>query len=87
MATRVHATVLQLINSGLVVLSFPTTCDGCGTLVRFVGEHKPMGNWYCPVCATWLHYGTPEGAAIETWKRAQRVQNTSVLFPLDGDFE
>ena len=76
-----NAVVEQLIHDGFVQLSVELPCEKCGVLVRFVGEHKPNGNWYCPSCGHWMPYESFEGSQIKVWLRAQRVVDSAVLFP------
>lgn len=74
--------VQALIKGSFVQLSTPHTCAQCGVYVRYVGEHKPNGNWYCPSCGWWISYA--DNHDIEIWKSAQRITDVSILFPSNG---
>lgn len=77
----VHRSVKDITAIGFVQLSEPLLCAECEEIVRYVGEHKVNGNWYCPACGNWIPFSSPDSAVIVLWKRAQRVQDFSILFP------
>lgn len=77
---NINLTVNGIIAQGGVYLSIPLTCGSCGARVRYVGEHRASGSWFCP--AIGCSFNAPFSLLrLEYERRAHRVQSSDEVFP------
>jgi hypothetical protein len=76
---NINGTVNDIISQGGVYLSIPLTCHACGVRVRYVGEHRTNGSWFCP--AIGCSFNAPFSLLRLTYeRRAHRVQSSDEVF-------
>lgn len=81
---NINGRVNDIIALGGVYLSVPLTCHACGVRVRYVGEHRTNGSWYCP--AIGCSFNAPFSLLrLEYERRAHRVQSADEVFPGAGE--